>query len=65
MNWSLIVSDLIAEGNTQQELGKKVGCSQGLINDLLHGRRGKRVSYDVGNALVQLHKKIKKQKAAA
>lgn len=65
MNWSLVVSELLKSGDTQKELSEKVGCSQGLINDLLHNRRGKRLSYDVGAALVELHKKIKKQKQAA
>lgn len=58
MNWQQIVNDLLSTGLTQGELGGKVGCPQSTISDIASGKRGKRPSWSVGSALVELHKDI-------
>lgn len=63
MNWQSIVSDLIAWNLTQVQIAKKCGCTQSRISDLV--RDGGTVSYQLGVALVALHKaEARKQRAA-
>lgn len=58
MNWQQIVNDILNTGLTQAELGVKVGCPQSTISDFSSGKRGKRPSWNVGSALVELHKSL-------
>lgn len=57
MDWSKIIEELQHVGLTQKEIAKHCGCSQGLISQIKTGILIK-VSYDVGNALKQLHQKV-------
>lgn len=56
MNWSNFIKDLIASGMTQAAIGKEIGLSQPSIVDLLNGKT-KSVKWDVGQAIIKLHKK--------
>lgn len=58
MDWKKIVSDLLESGLTQEELGKKVQCSQTLISGLLTKARGKQLSFEIGIKLVNLHNEL-------
>lgn len=53
--WEKIISDLIASGLTQREIASRVGISQAHVSDLSLGRRGKRIGFEVGKALSDLH----------
>lgn len=55
MNWAKLISDLQQAGMTQAEIAASVGCSQPHISDIVNGRRGKQLTYVVGDGLVRLH----------
>jgi len=55
MNWAKLISDLQQAGMTQAEIAASVGCSQPHISDIANGRRGKQLTYVVGDGLVRLH----------
>ena len=58
MNWQKLVAELIDSGLTQTGVAEKAECSQNLISDLLHGKRGKRLTYEIGVRLVALHDEL-------
>lgn len=55
MNWKSLIEDLLKSGMIQIEIAEAVGCRQGYISDILTGRRGRSVSWDIGNRLIALH----------
>jgi predicted transcriptional regulator len=57
MNIQKIISELLSSGLTQQELASLVPCSQSLISALLRGERGSRLSFQVGQGLMDIHRK--------
>ncbi|MBR7747431.1 helix-turn-helix domain-containing protein [Undibacterium baiyunense] len=57
MDTQKITSELLASGLTQQELASMAKCSQSLISALLRGERGTRLSFEIGNRLIRLHKR--------
>ena len=63
MSWQVVISDLVAAGMTQEEIAKDANCSQAFVSDLKNGNR-KDCRYEIGAALVALHEKVLKQKAA-
>lgn len=54
MNWKNVIADLEESGLKQEEIAEKVGCSQSHISDLKTGRRGKRMGFQLGEALKSL-----------
>ncbi|PRP71001.1 hypothetical protein BUE93_08580 [Chromobacterium amazonense] len=54
MDWTNIISSLVEVGIDRETIAKKVGCSLSLINALAQGRRGKRLSFEIGNKLLEL-----------
>jgi len=56
MNWQSMINEILATGMLQQELAKKLACGQTYISDLSNGKRGKRVSYDLGVRIINLHR---------
>lgn len=52
-----MVEDLQEAGLKQEEIAEYCGCGQGLISDLKHERRGKRLSFEIGSRLTALWKK--------
>lgn len=55
MNWKALIEDLLKTGMTQNEIAVLVGCRQGYVSDVLNGRRGKSLSYEIGSRLIALH----------
>lgn len=55
--WNEIIGDIVASGMTQQEIAALVGTSQGHVSDILRGRRGKRVSFEIATRILALHKR--------
>ena len=55
--WKEKIADLMAAGMSQREIADHVGASQPHICDLLSGKRGKRIGYELGRKIDQLHKK--------
>ncbi|HHQ1362339.1 helix-turn-helix domain-containing protein [Acinetobacter nosocomialis] len=56
--WSQIISDLQDKGKgnmTQQEIAESVHCSQNYISDLKKGKKGKRISHEIAQGLINLH----------
>ena len=64
MSMQSIVQDLLAWGLTQTEIGAKCGCTQGRISEIANGH-AKSVSYSLGAALTDLHKKQSRKARAA
>ena len=55
MDWQKLLRDIYDSGLTQSEIAKRIGVSQPWVNAALHGKRGKNVNFDVGNAIKKLH----------
>lgn len=53
--WKEKVADLLESGLSQRELAELVGTSQPHICDLRAGKRGKRIGYELGKRIDQLH----------
>lgn len=60
--WQKIVSDLLANGWTQQSLGEKAGCAQATISDIYQGNT-KSPRADLAMALMELHKTVSQEAA--
>ncbi len=58
MDWKKIINDLLQAGLTKQEIARKGAISLSLINSILSGDRGRRISWHVGNALLLLHVRV-------
>ncbi|HEM7889455.1 hypothetical protein [Burkholderia cepacia] len=58
MNPQAIISDLLNFGFTQMEIERRTGVDQSTISSLYTGKRGKRVSYEVGSKLQALHRAV-------
>jgi len=62
-DWSQLINDLLDKqlgAMTQQQIAESVACSQNYISDLKTGKKGKRISYSIAEALKRLHEqKIK------
>ncbi len=58
MNAQKIIADLLGTGLTQAALAAEVGCSQSLIAAISTGRRGKRLSYEFGARLKEMHDRL-------
>lgn len=65
MNWPNVIKEIQAHGITQAEIAEEIGTSQGHISDLLGGKRGKRLSYELGRKLYVMRERLAKQKEAA
>jgi len=55
--WKEKIADLMAAGLSQREIAERVGASQPHICDLLSGKRGKRIGYELGRKIDKLHQK--------
>ena len=55
MNWSQIINDLLGVGLSQTQIAERIPCGQGYISDLRNEKKGLRVSYEKGSALIRLH----------
>lgn len=54
MNWQTIVKKITSSGKTQQEIADFCGCSQSTVGMLASGARGKSLSYEIGNKILEL-----------
>ncbi|MCX7208171.1 MAG: XRE family transcriptional regulator [Proteobacteria bacterium] len=54
MNWTTLIKTVINRGYTQQQIAELVQCRQPTISALLNGGRGKRISWELGDALLKL-----------
>lgn len=54
-NWQDVVNELL-QTRTQTELSKEVGISQGTISEIKNGAIKRRLTYESGNALLELQK---------
>ncbi|MDR3427961.1 hypothetical protein [Silvimonas sp.] len=59
MNWQILIQTLLGRGLTQQEIADEAVCQQSNISALLHGKRGKRVTWEIGQALIRLEKETR------
>lgn len=59
MNWKALIANLLQAGMTQKQIADEVGCTQPCIAGLASGRRGTRVSYEIGTKLVALSERVK------
>lgn len=55
MDWTAIISSLESAGVDRDTIAEKVGCSRSLVNAIAQGKRGKRLSYEIGANLLCLH----------
>lgn len=63
--WKQIVSELLDSGLSQKELSELIGCSQPYICDLASGKAGKRLGFELGKRLTDLHQERCGDRAAA
>ncbi|HEX8894427.1 MAG TPA: helix-turn-helix domain-containing protein [Terriglobales bacterium] len=67
MNWSKLITELLASGMTQAEIADRIGVTQSAINQVLHQGRQKRAQrgfkFEPGMKLVELHKSVVLDKA--
>ena len=61
MDWQKMVGELLASGLTEAKLAAMVGTTQGHINSLKTGRRGEKINYVLGAAIVREHKKLQRR----
>ena len=64
MKWKNIIADLQAFGLTQSQIAEKCGTGQSHISSLASGKR-KVPNWNLGDALIRLHKKVLKNNKAA
>ena len=57
--WQELIKPLIDAGYSQYEIAAFAGCSQALISALLHGTRGRRLSYEIAQKLVEMAEKAR------
>lgn len=61
--WQDIIKYLVSRGLSQRDIAKQVGVSQAHICDLANGKRGKRIGYELGQKLNDLHaRELRRQK---
>lgn len=58
--WQLILRNLTNAGFSQQEIASLIGCSQAQVNFMIHGARGKRLSFDIAQKLVAIDEKLQR-----
>ena len=64
MDFQKIVTEILETGMTQTELAKRCGhgTTQGHISAIYTGRRGDKVGYQLGDALVKIHRRAMRTK---
>lgn len=61
MDWKTRINYLTSEaGMTQSQIAEEIGSSQPHVSDLASGKRGKRLSFDVGQRLCALYERKRK-----
>ena len=64
MDFQKLVTDILETGMTQTELARLCGngTTQGHISAIYTGRRGDKVGYQLGDALVRIHRRAMRTK---
>jgi hypothetical protein len=64
MDFQKLVAEILETGITQTELAKRCGhgTTQGHISAIYTGRRSNKVGYQLGDALVKIHRKAMRAK---
>ena len=64
MDFQKLVAEILETGMTQTELAKRCGhgTTQGHISAIYTGRRGDKVGYQLGDALVKIHRRAMRTK---
>ena len=64
MDFQKLVTDILETGMTQTELARRCGngTTQGHISAIYTGRRGDKVGYQLGDALVRIHRRAMRTK---
>ena len=64
MDFQKLVAEILETGMTQTELAKRCGhgTTQGHISAIYTGRRGDKVGYQLGDALVRIHRRAMRTK---
>lgn len=64
MDWKIIITDIKSGlGLTQVQIAARIGCSQVTVSELENGKT-RTPGYDIGSALMALHKKAKRKTPA-
>jgi len=64
MDFQKLVTDILETGMTQTELARRCGngTTQGHISAIYTGRRGDKIGYRLGDALVKIHRRVMRTK---
>ena len=62
MDWKKITTDLAEAGCTQTDIATYLGISQASVSDIATGKT-RRPSWEIGDALLRLHKRVMRQAA--
>jgi len=65
VDFQKIVAEILDTGMTQTELARRCGngTTQGHISAIYTGRRGDKVGYQLGDALVRIHRRAMRKKS--
>ena len=58
MDWSVLIRGIQEKGFSQAEIAGFCGCEQPQISLLMHNKRGKSLSFEVGNRLLEMKKQV-------
>ena len=62
MDWKTLIADMRARGLTLQQIKDAAGfASRGHVHDVLGGKQ-RRVYWEIGDALIKLHKRVMRRK---
>lgn len=62
--WSEIITRAESLGLTQTDIAIECGASQSHISDLRNGKKGKRIGFDLAQALLALDQRLTDKQAA-
>ena len=67
MDFQKLVAEILETGMTQTELARRCGngTTQGHISAIYTGRRGDKVGYQLGDALVKIHRRAMRMKVGS
>lgn len=62
MDWKNIILEIKAHGLTQAAIAAEIGTSQGHVSDIETGKRGKRLSFELAQNLIELRDRLRKER---
>jgi predicted transcriptional regulator len=58
MNWTKLLSDILASGMSQADIARHIGVTQSAVSHVLNQKSQKGFRFEPGQKLIALHKKV-------